>query len=190
MKCYHLTPIRNLKSIQSKGLIPCIPYLWEHKEYIEEHGASKVIYLTPEDQWEDEFDARKYAEDFVYWNTLHKPVTMILKDLEKVKAYDGELELARPKLDIKNEVYVTLEIDGSNIGFEQFSMNHSQVSNDRIYSAVHDKYIHAKKTIFFSSKAIEYKHLKPIGVVEFEVEKHGFVIRTKDNLHSINSNFL
>ena len=156
MFLFHLTDAKNLPSIAQNGLKPSVPYLAHHRDMVQEYfGETKVTYFTMESNY-----LLKHLWDFIYWDTMHKPVALALDKLppEHLWNYYADIQREELNLSIVDKQYALICCVPTHL--ERYGhFIHTQHSTQRFYGPMHQEYCHDDKPIIITPD-----HTPPVDI--------------------------
>lgn len=177
MRLFHLTDAKNLPSIAQNGLQPHVPYLGHHRDMVQEYfGETKATYFTIESN-----HLLKHLRDFIYWNTMHKPVSLALDKLPPQHFWDYYSEITREELNLQitDKQFILLYCTSTHLDrYNHFI--HTQYSSQRFYGTMHQEYCHDDKPIIITPEHIPPIYISVIGEGSITFGKqNGITVRHK-----------
>jgi hypothetical protein len=160
---FHLTPVKNIESIQKNGLQPSHVYLPHMREEFERNwGINKAIFFTPE---QSEYRLEKLFKDFVYWQELKKPISVKLIESDDYELYDRKMSIDTNKINR----YSILNYSGE----LSMSFLHAQCvgTECKAYGDCLQEYGHDAKLVRISDTPISSQYLKHTGFIDFEINR-------------------
>lgn len=175
MISFHLTELKNLRSILTAGLVGQRPKLDHHLERFQDGGleGEKVVY-----SWGQTWATAKYACDMIYCKQWINPRNdLITKPGERYNFSKA------PDFKFKNKRYVLLKIDTKDDESSIFgSYTHSQYPSDDPFDSLYQmesRFAHDAKPLVMFKEKVKPEYIIPIELYDSEVTKGKLYVRNR-----------